>query len=133
MIHLYDCTTMAQAMTLDLEPRLRALLAARVAALDTEHGDLTEHTEFLIVELNDTEADVVRHVGFSPLADPIDGWRWPDQRFVPGWDYLADRARWFELVVTFGSTFAYVLLIQNEEHASSPLLQLCRAYAAAPA
>lgn len=36
MIHLYDRATMAHALTLDLEPRLRALLAERIAALDTE-------------------------------------------------------------------------------------------------
>ena len=113
MFHLYDRATMAQAMTLDLEPRLRALLAERIAGLKTEYGDLTDCTEFLIVEPGDTEADVVRHVGFSPLVDPIDGHRWPDARFQPGWDYLADRGGWFELIVTFGSTFAYILLIAD--------------------
>ena len=44
------------------------VLADRVAALRTEFGDLTDHTEFLVVEPGDTEADIVRHVGFSPLV-----------------------------------------------------------------
>lgn len=128
MFHLYDRATMAQAMTLDLEPRLRALLAERIAGLKTEYGDLTDCTEFLIVEPGDTEADVVRHVGFSPLVDPIDGHRWPDARFQPGWDYLADRGGWFELIVTFGSTFAYILLIADCHGAASDLKLLCRSF-----
>lgn len=131
MIHLYDRATMAQAMTLDLEPRLRALLAERVAALDTEYGDLTDYTEFLIVEPGDTEADVVRHLGFSPLVDPIDGHRWPDPRFEPGWSILADRSGWFELVFTFGSTFAYVLLVRDAAGVVGELVALCRTFAAA--
>lgn len=126
MIHLYDRAMIARALTLDLEPRLRELLAARVAALNTEYGDLTDHTEFLIVELNDTEADIVRHVGFSPLVNPIDGHRWPDPRFQPGWDHLADRGGWFEMIVTFGSTFAYVLLICDVAADPVPLLRMCR-------
>ena len=74
------------------------------------------------------QADVVRHVGFSPLVDPIDGHRWPDARFQPGWDYLADRGGWFELIVTFGSTFAYILLIADCHGAASDLKLLCRSF-----
>jgi len=133
MIHIYDRATMAHALTLDLEARLRELLVARIARLQTEYGDLTDHTEFLVVEPGDTEDDIVRHVGFSPLVDPIDSHRWPDPHFQLGWDYLADRGQWFEMIVTFGSTFAYVLLIRDGEAISSPLLQLCHTYAAAPA
>lgn len=131
MIHLYDRATMAQAMTLNLEPRLHALLAERIGALDTEYGDLTDYTEFLIVQPGDAEADVVRHLGFSPLVDPIDGHRWPDPRFEPGWSFLADRGGWFELVFTFGSTFAYVLLVRDAAGAVGELAALCRTFAAA--
>jgi len=131
MIHLYGRATMAQALTLDLEPRLRELLAERIAGLQSEYGDLTDCTEFLIVEPGDVEDDLVRHVGFSPLVDPIDGHRWPDPRFQPGWDYLACRGGWFELIVTFGSTFAYVILIANRPGLDPRLVQLCREYAEA--
>lgn len=128
MIHLYDRATIARALTLDLEPRLRGLLAKRIAGLQTKYGDLTDHTEFLIVEPGDTETDVVRHLGFSPLVDPIDGHRWPDLRFQPGWSYLADRGGWFELVFTFGSTFAYVLFVRDAADAAGELTALCRAF-----
>jgi len=108
MLHFYDRATMAHALTLDLEPRLQALLAVRIGKL-TE--DLLDYSEFLIVEEGDTEEDVVRAIGFSPLVEPIDGTRFGEPGFEPGWDWLQEHDGWFEMIVTFGSTFAYVLLI----------------------
>lgn len=129
MIHLYDRASIEGALTLDLAPELRALLAERVAGLDTEHGDLTDWTEFLVVEPGDTEADVVRAVGFSPLVDPIDGLRFGHPDFQPGLDLLADRGGWFEAIYTFGSTFAYVLLVSDADGVDPALRRLCRTYA----
>ena len=129
MIHLYDRATIEGASTLSLDPELRELLAHRIAALDTRYGDLTDHSEFLIVEPGDSEADIVRRIGFSPLVDPIDGHRWPDPKFVPGWDILVHRDGWFEMVVTFGSTFAYILLISAD---NDSLGALCRASMTGP-
>lgn len=90
MIHIYDRVGMARALTLDLQPRLRELLAERIAVLDTEYGDLTDWTEILVVEPADTDKDIIRHIGFSPLVEPIDGARFGEQRFRPHWDWLVD-------------------------------------------
>jgi hypothetical protein len=114
MLHLYDRATMAHALTLDLDPRLHILLKERIGALGE---DLIDQTEFLVVEPCDTEEDIVHHVGFSPLVEPIDGIRFGETGFNPHWDLLADRGGWFELIETFGSTFGYILLIadRNDE------------------
>lgn len=131
MIHIYDRAGMARALTLDLQPRLRDLLAERIAALDTEYGDLTDWTEILVVEPADTEEDIVRHVGFSPLVEPIDGARYGEPGFRPdGWDLLAERGGWFEMIVTYGSTFATILLIRDADGALPDLLSMCREHAA---
>jgi len=126
MLHLYDRATMAHALTLDLEPRLHALLSERIAALS---DDLIDYTEYLVVEPGDTEADIIRHVGFSPLIEPIDGIRFGQSGFRPHWDLMVDRGGWFELIETFGSAFAYVLLIQDAEGVVSEIRQLCLRYA----
>jgi len=126
MLHLYDRATMAHALTLDLEPRLHALLSKRIAALN---DDLIDYTEYLVVEPGDTEADIIRHVGFSPLIEPIDGIRFGQSGFQPHWDLLVDHGGWFELIETFGSAFAYVLLIQDAEGGVAALRQLCRRHA----
>ncbi len=128
MLHLYDRATMAHALTLNLDPKLHSLLSERIAALQTGYGDLSDLTEFLIVEADDTEDDIVRHLGFSPLIEPITGARYREPGFQPGWDYLADRGGWFEMIVTFGSTFAYVLLISEISDIPSELVTLCREY-----
>ena len=125
MLHLYDRATMAHALMLDLDPKLRALLATRIADLVTPDGDLTDWTEYLIVEPDDTEEDIVRTIGFSPLVEPIAGARFGSPGFEPHWDWLSDHGGWFELIETFGSSFAYVLLIKD---GPGMLSALCRTY-----
>ena len=127
MLYLYDRATMAHALTLDLDPRLHRLLTARIAALGE---DLIDWTEYLVVEPGDTEADIVRHVGFSPLVEPFDGIRFGQPGFHPHWDWLARHDGWFEFIQTFGSTFAYVLFIEEREGGLPELRAMCARYAA---
>ncbi len=126
MIHLYDRATIESASTLAIDPALKRLLLDRISALPTEIGDLTDWTEFLVVEAGDTEDDIVRHIGFSPLVEPIEGKRYGEPGFVPGWDFLSDCGGWFEMMVTFGSAFAYVLLIQDTGGVLPTLRRMCR-------
>lgn len=128
MLHFYDRETIARALTLNLEPRLHHLLSMHIGALTDE---LIDHTEFLVVQPGDTEADIVRHIGFSPLIEPIEGTRWGAPEFAPGWDHLAYDVGWYAMTVTFGSTFAYVLLIQDVEGVPQELRSMCRTHCAA--
>ena len=128
MITIYDGAAMARVLTLDIDPQLRGLLERRFASLVTADGDLTDWTEFLVVEPGDREADIIREVGFSPLVEPIDGARFGSRGFHPFWDHLTKHDGWFELTISFGSTFAYVLLIQDEDGALPELRCLCRWY-----
>lgn len=125
MLHLFDRASMAHALTLDLDPQLRSLLESRFAALVTIDGDLTGWTEYLVVEPGDPEDDIVRYIGFSPLVEPIQGARFGDHRFRPHWDWLGKHGDWFEMIVTFGSTFAYVLFVRER---TDDLGILCRRF-----
>ena len=129
MIHLYDRAAIERAAILDLNPVLKRLLTERIAALNTAFGDLTDWTEFLVVEPGDSEDDIIRHIGFSPLVEPIEGARYGRPGFAPGWDFLSNRGGWFEMIVTFGSAFAYVLLIADRAGVPSDLLDMCREHA----
>ena len=129
MLHLHDRATMARALKLDLDPQLHTLLAERISGLATGEHDLTDWTEYLVVQPGDSESDILRHVGFSPLIEPIDGARFGDDDFAPYWDWLSDHDGWYELIITFGSTFAYVLLIRDAEGVLPDLRALCRRYA----
>ena len=129
MMLLHDRATMAHALTLNLDPRLHRLLKTKMAALVTADFDLTDDTEFLIVQPGDSEADIIREVGFSPLVSPIDGARFGEAGFQPHWDWLGQHDGWFEMIVTFGSTFANILLIQDAESIQPDLISLCQRYA----
>ena len=127
MILIHDGTSMARALALDLPPGLAALIRRRANDL----AELLDWTEFLVVTAGDREADIVREVGFSPLVEPVDGARFGEPGFRPFWDHLVDHGGWFELSISFGSTFAYILLIQDAAGVLPDLLDLCRRHAAA--
>lgn len=120
MLHFYDRAGFARALTLDLDPPLKQLLTKRITSLAV---GLIDYTEYLVVQAGDTEDDIVRHIGLSPLIDPVDGVRYGEPGFNPSWDAALDHGGWFELVFTFGSAFAYVVLIEDT---SSDLSRLCR-------
>ena len=129
MLHLYNRATMARAVTLDLDPHLHQLLKARIDCLTTADFDITDDTEFVVVQPGDSEADIMRHIGFSPFIEPINGARLGGCGFHPFWDWLGDHTGWFEMIVTFGSTFAYVLFIHDAEGTLPELRTMCRRYA----
>ncbi len=123
MQHYYNRAGFARALALDLDPRLHELLAERIGAL-TE--DLIDYTEYLIVEPGDTEADIIRHIGFSPLIEPIDGALFGENGFHIFWDWAADVGGYFELIFTFGSSYACVILAEDNDACAPPLITLCR-------
>ncbi|OHD05230.1 hypothetical protein [Sphingopyxis sp. RIFCSPHIGHO2_12_FULL_65_19] len=126
MLHFYDRAGFARALTLDLEPNLHRLLAERIGALSE---DLVDYTEYLVVHRGDTEADIIRHIGLSPLIEPMDSIRFGEPGFRQHWDWLAKHDGWFELIFTFGSTFAYVLFIENDGRTRTEILEMCRHHA----
>ncbi len=124
MLHLTDRAAITAALASDIDPALRNLLATRAAALVTNDYDLTDCTEFLVVEEGDTEADIVAAVGFSPLVDPIDGYRIGEPGFQPGWDWIADRGDWLELSFSFGSDAAVIMIIARTSTLGTALNEL---------
>lgn len=129
MIKVYDRAAMAHVLALDLNPQLRRLLERRFAALITPFGDLTDWTEWIILKPGDVEDDIVQEVGFSPLVSPIDGARFDEPGFEPFWDHLQREDGHYTLIQSFGSTFAYILIVPDADGMLPDLLRLCRQYA----
>ncbi len=127
MILIDSRASLARVLALDLPPGLAALIRRRADDL----AELMDWTELLVVTAGDREDDIVREVGFSPLVAPVDGARFGEPGFEPFWDHLVDHDGWFELSVSFGSTFAYLLLVHDAEGVPADLLDLCRRHAAA--
>jgi hypothetical protein len=130
MLSLSDKASMEDALSFPLEPRLRDLLASRIAQLALSDYDLTELTHFLVVEPGDAEADIEREIGFSPLVNPIDGARYGADDFHAWWDWLHDHGGWWEMGICVADTgFAFILFIQDDDRTYPELRSLCRAYA----
>ncbi|WP_174273705.1 hypothetical protein [Sphingomonas bacterium] len=127
---IYDRASIAHTLTLDLNPDLRAILKRRFASLHTRWGDLSDHTEFVIVEQGDREADIIDAIGMSPLLDP-DGGRFGNKGFHPFWDHLDYEDGHWVMIVSFGSAFAYILIIPNADGVIPELQCLCRMFAEA--
>ena len=83
----------------------------------------------VIIQPGDTEADIILHLGQSPLVEPIDGARFGTPGFHPHWAWLSDHGGWFEMILTYGSTFANVLFIEDAEGVEPELLAMCRCHA----
>lgn len=110
MILISDPASAAEAIARDLDPPVRAALEAELALLTAGEHDLTDHTQILVVEPHDTVADVASEAGLPmPLA---------------GWDHLSERAGVWRVVVTYGSTFATIILVPGD--ADTALLNLIR-------
>lgn len=115
MLHVFDRASMAQVLARDLDPQLRTLLQQRFDALLTPEGDLAACTEYVVIEPDDAEVDLIRRIGFSPL-------RSPDRPY----DYVADLGGWFEIIISAGGSFAWVLLVQDTEGVLPELRSMCR-------
>lgn len=99
MIIVHDRASAALALERELDPPMRAALVAELALLTAGEHDLTDHSAIIVVEPEDTVADVAREAGLPlPLA---------------GWDHLSDRDGVHRLVITYGSTFATIVLIPD--------------------
>ncbi len=129
MLYIHDAETMDAALASDIDPELRSLLSVRKAALITPFGDLTDDTVLLVIQAGDTEAAIFDHLGQSPLVEPMDGIRFGSDGFDPHWAWLQDHGGWYEMILTYGSTFANVLLIQDVPGVLPELLAMCRRYA----
>ena len=128
MLSIFDATSLNAALALPLDPRLRELLQQRISSA-REKG-LADMTHLVVVQPEDTEADLVAEIGWSPLVNPIDGCRYGEPGFVAPWDWLCLTNGFYEIVVTIGNSgFAFILLIEDAPDTDPDLLKLCRAHA----
>lgn len=65
MISLPNRTAVERALADSLSPRLRELLAERLAV--TKANGVADMTHYLVVQAGDTEADIVEALGLSPI------------------------------------------------------------------
>ncbi|SFO81751.1 hypothetical protein [Qipengyuania nanhaisediminis] len=118
MHDLPNMTAVKALLARPLDPELKTLLADRLA--DTIHCGLQNYTHILVVEADDTEAEIVQAIGFSPLQT-----RTEKVRNCLDCDWLEHHDGWWEMLYTVGDDgFAYIVLAEDRE--GSELARLCR-------
>ncbi len=130
MLSIRSTAAMTHALTLPLDPILRAVLLRRRSQL-TDHydHDLGDLANFLIVQEGDAATEVEAELGFSILTNFVDGRRFDDPDFTPSWEWLEDHGGWFELVfVLTDDGFGWVLFVEDRPGTDPELLALCHAH-----
>ncbi|RXD02514.1 hypothetical protein EQZ23_18000 [Sphingomonas sp. UV9] len=128
MIIIEDSASAIRVLAGSLDPPVRAAVVAELLLLTGGDHDLTDETDVLVVQQGDTEADIIRQAGFSPLVDQITGIRFDQSGFEPAWDLLTLSGGVFRMVITYGSTFATILLVPDVDGIEPALLALCRSH-----
>lgn len=107
---------------------LRALIDSHLSLARLQ--GLESLTVLLVIQSDDTEADVVAELGFSPVINPITALRYDCPEFGPYWGWLTKAGRWFQLVHTISDDgFAFILLIEDAECKFPDLIAMCRLWA----
>ena len=127
MLSITDGGSLARALNLPIDHRLKRLLARRCKQLG---GDIADQARFVVVQPGDSLKAIDKKLGFSVFQNAGDGTWFGDPDFTPGWEWLEDHGHCFELVFIFDdSGFAHVVLVQNSPMQNRRLRALCLAYA----
>lgn len=95
-----------------------------------ERLDLLDLVPILVIEPGDTEENIIREIGFSPLVNRVDGERFPSPEFTPNWEYICNHGDWFEQVYVTGDDGSGVMIfVPDDDRIDLALLTLCRHYA----
>jgi len=130
MLTMNDGGSLARALNMPLDPRLKRLLIER---RDQLGGDIVDLARFIVVQPGDSMRPLEDELGWSIFQNPADGTRFGDPEFTPGWEWLADHVHCFELVfIMTDDGFAHVVLIPNAQGVDPDLLKLCGLYVTDP-
>ncbi|WP_230279780.1 hypothetical protein [Croceicoccus sp. Ery15] len=122
MLSLPNAAAIEAALLQPLSAELAKILAARLQHMEAQ--GLADLTHIVVIEAEDSDAEVEQAIGWSPLYHPIDGTRYDDSEFHPYWAWLNDLGGWYEIIEPVGNDgFAYILLIK---HGESAFAAMCR-------
>ena len=92
-----------------------------------QRSDLLDLAPILVIEPCDTEEEIIKEIGFSPLVNRVDGERFPSPSFTPNWEYITNHRGWFEQVYVTGDDGSGVIIfIPDDDRIDLYLLTLCR-------
>lgn len=125
MLKLTDRAAVTAALTdPDIDPELRALIGLRAWQLDdVRHQPLGETVRFVVIQPGDAPSTIHDAVGF-PLT-------W-DQADQPGFEWMNDHGRWFELAYVLTDDLGLIVFVADDPGTESTLRFNCLAVADRP-
>ena len=122
MLVISDPSALAQVT----DPDARALIERRLA----EYGDDAGLATFVVVEPGDPLGALDGQLGFSILANRLDGRRYGDPEFTPSFELAEDHGDFYEVVFVLADFGDGVLVFIPKGDGVDPrLLSLCAEYA----
>jgi hypothetical protein len=128
MISITDGGSLARALKLPIDFRLKRLLIERRNQLGFDF-ELSEMARVVIIQAGDSLQALERELGYSFFVNPVDGSRFGEPDFTPGWEWIADHGYCWELVWILDDAFGHIVLIQNSPMQNRLLRALCLTYA----
>lgn len=127
MLSIADGGSLSHALNSPIDDRLKHLLIER---RDQLGSIIWEIAHFVIVQPGDTLSALENTIQFSVFQNPVDGARFGEPGYTPGWEWLADHGHCFEMVwIMDDSGFGHVVIIPKEQGIEPALIDLCTAYA----
>jgi hypothetical protein len=131
MLSISDGEALKCALRSPIDDRLKRLLTLR---RDQLGGDITDQAHFAVVEPNDAAADLERTLGFSVFENPVDGGRFGEPDWTPGWEWIEDHGYAYELCfIMDDSGFGHVVMIPKAQGVDAELIRLCSTYSSVQA
>lgn len=131
-MHLFDTESLARALDLPLDAKLRHILRDHVRHLATLDPAVADTTYFLVIEPGISAADVADELGWSPLVDP-DGNSFGSDHYQPFHSYAADEGGWLTMYYNLSNEAVAILLIKDDVHMDPRLHALFAASCENPA
>jgi hypothetical protein len=126
MLTINDGGSLLRALRMPLDTRIKQLLLRRCDQL----GTIEDQARFVVVQPGDRASFLEDALGFSPLRNPVDGSRFGDADFTPGWEWIERHEFGWELCFVFTDDgFAHVILVPDDPRVSAKLLRLCAEFA----
>ncbi len=132
MIHIYNRRLTEIDLSNVFNQELRSLIVDRLSPSPLLGIDLANHTEILVIENGDTEEEIISTIGFTPMVEPIDSIRFPEPAFQPFWDAIIRHAEYFEILVTFGSSYALIIFVERSMKCLQEIVLLCEHFSKQP-
>lgn len=96
---------------------------------DFAQANLLDLTHVLVVEVGDSEKQIVDAVAFSPLCNPLHGTRYGNDAFEPAFNWLSRHDGWFEIIQTVGNDgLAFIIFVEDREGVIPELRCMCQAF-----